>query len=133
MAGAASVAEMSPKGQDVELVQDLKARVRRTRAFACLISVSALALAPIHPVSDLAKADIERMALKISIGATKKDEKTGRKRGRAIVKGGKLVAGGCVTTLSAMFNWAKERGLMSANAGRVSGCRPFAPTRATPR
>lgn len=65
-------------------------------------------------VIDLTRRDIERMQAKIAAGGTSADERT-RERGRAIVKGGALVAAGCVTTLSAMLNWAKARQLISDN------------------
>lgn len=65
-------------------------------------------------ITDLSRRDIERMAMKISAGGTAKDEKTGR-RGRAIMRGGPLVAAGCITTLSAMLNWAKARQLIAEN------------------
>lgn len=65
-------------------------------------------------VADLTRRDVERMQAKISAGGTSLDEKTGR-RGRAIVRGGALVAAGCVTTLSAMLNWAKVRELTPEN------------------
>lgn len=63
---------------------------------------------------DLTRRDIERMQAKIIAGGTSADEKT-KVRGRAIVRGGPLVAAGCVTTLSAMLNWAKARGHIAAN------------------
>lgn len=65
-------------------------------------------------VLDLARRDVERMQAKITAGGTAGDHRTGR-RGRAIVRGGALVAAGCVTTLSAMLNWAKVRGLIADN------------------
>ncbi|MGE0046599.1 MAG: tyrosine-type recombinase/integrase [Hyphomonadaceae bacterium] len=66
---------------------------------------------------DLTKQDVERMQAKIAARGTAKDERT-RRRGRAIVRGGPLVASGCVTSLSAMLNWAKERGLVTFNAAQ---------------
>jgi integrase len=65
-------------------------------------------------VLDLCRRDVERMQAKIAAGGTSTDEKTGR-RGRAIVRGGPLVAAGCVTTLSALLNWAKVRQLIAEN------------------
>lgn len=65
-------------------------------------------------VLDLTRRDVERMQGKITAGGTSADEKT-RGRGRAIVRGGPLVAAGCVTTLSAMLNWAKARQLIPEN------------------
>jgi integrase len=59
---------------------------------------------------DLRPADVTRMAKEISEGATAKDEKTDRKRGRAIVRGGPTVAARTVATLSAMLTWGIEHG-----------------------
>lgn len=60
------------------------------------------------------RADIEDAQHKITNGATKSDRKT-RKRGRAIVRGGRTIAGGALTSLSACYNWARERELAAAN------------------
>ncbi|WP_395644598.1 tyrosine-type recombinase/integrase [Terricaulis sp.] len=75
---------------------------------------------------DLTRRDVERMQAKIAAGGTSADERTGR-RGRAIVRGGALVAAGCVTTLSAMLNWAKARQLIPENP--ALGVKKAQPTR----
>jgi len=65
-------------------------------------------------LSDLRRADIERMMTDVAAGKTAVDERTGF-RGRAIVKGGDIAANNAVTLLSAMLSFAVSRGLLAAN------------------
>lgn len=63
---------------------------------------------------EVTRRDVEKMQARIAAGATAGDVKTGP-RGRAIAKGGPLVASNTVVCLSAMFGWAVEQGLLKAN------------------
>jgi len=65
-------------------------------------------------LSELRRADIERMMTDVAAGKTAIDERTGF-RGRAIVKGGEIAANNAVTLLSAMLSFAVSRGLLAAN------------------
>ncbi|MBV9995541.1 MAG: site-specific integrase [Caulobacteraceae bacterium] len=70
---------------------------------------------------DLRPADVTRMAQQITAGATAKDEKTSKKRGRAIVRGGPTVASRTVATLSAMLVWGMEHGGLKAAVNPAKG------------
>ncbi len=65
-------------------------------------------------VNSLTAADVSRMQADIAAGKTAADIKTG-KQGRAIVKGGKAVAGHATAVLSIMLSFAVRRGIASAN------------------
>ncbi len=60
------------------------------------------------------RGDVERLLRDVADGKTATDEKTGV-RGRAIVTGGKGVATKTVALLSAIFNFAVDRGLRPDN------------------
>ncbi len=59
-------------------------------------------------------ADVARMQADIASGKTATDERT-RKRGRAIVRGGKGIAGRATTCFGTMMNFAVNRGLVPSN------------------
>jgi integrase len=61
------------------------------------------------------KADAARVIWDITVGKTATDEKSEKKRGRAIVKGGAGVARRTLTTTAAMFAWGLEHGLVKTN------------------
>ena len=63
----------------------------------------------------VSKADAARAVKDITVGATAVDEKSEKKRGRAIVTGGEGVARRTRTTAAAMFAWGIEHGLVKAN------------------
>lgn len=65
--------------------------------------------------NSVTKADAARAIRDIATGKTAVDEKTDKKRGRAIVRGGQGVARRTLTTASAMFAWGIEHGLVKAN------------------
>ncbi len=65
-------------------------------------------------VNSLTAADVSRMQADIAAGITAADIKTG-KQGRAIVKGGKAVAGHATAVLSIMLSFAVRRGIASTN------------------
>lgn len=65
-------------------------------------------------LASITTADVERVMRDVAAGKTARDEKTGPK-GRAIVTGGKGVAGQVVALLSAMFAFAVRRKMMPAN------------------
>ena len=65
-------------------------------------------------VKALTSADVSRMQADIAAGKTAADIKTG-KQGRAIVKGGKTVAGHATVVLSVMLSFAVRRGIITAN------------------
>ena len=61
------------------------------------------------------KADAAKAIRDITVGKTATDEKSERKRGRAIVTGGAGVARRTRITTAAMFAWGVEHGLVKAN------------------
>jgi integrase len=61
------------------------------------------------------KAEAAKAVRDIAIGRTVADEKSEKKRGRAIVRGGEGVARRTLTTAAAMFAWGIEHGLIKAN------------------
>jgi integrase len=61
------------------------------------------------------KADAARAIRDITDGKTAKDEKSEKKRGRAIVRGGEGTARRTRTTAAAMFAWGVEHGYIAAN------------------
>ena len=61
------------------------------------------------------KAESAAAIRDITIGKTAADEKSEKKRGRAIVTGGAGVARRTLTTTAAMFAWGLEHGLVTAN------------------
>ncbi|MFZ4606498.1 MAG: tyrosine-type recombinase/integrase [Caulobacter sp.] len=63
----------------------------------------------------LTKAEAAKAIWDITAGKTAADEKSEKKRGRAIVKGGAGVARRTLTTTAAMFAWGIEHGLVKAN------------------
>ena len=65
-------------------------------------------------VSAVGIAEVEQLLRDVKAGKTVKDEKTGL-RSRVIVRGGEAAAGRAVADLSAMFNFAKRRELVSQN------------------
>ncbi|MGI4769970.1 MAG: tyrosine-type recombinase/integrase [Janthinobacterium lividum] len=67
-----------------------------------------------RPTKALTAADVSRMQADIAAGKTAADIKTG-KQGRAIVKGGKAVAGHATAVLSIMLSFAVRRKLITTN------------------
>lgn len=61
------------------------------------------------------KADAAQAIRSITLGKTSADEKSEKKRGRAIVTGGAGVARRTRTTAAAMFAWGLEHGLVKSN------------------
>lgn len=68
-------------------------------------------------LAGLSKADIQRFQRDVTDGKSKADIKTGV-RGRAIVEGGPGTAQRATVVLSAMLNWAVERGLRADNPAK---------------
>ena len=73
-------------------------------------------------LSRLSRADIERFLSDVANGKTKVDEKT-KKRGRAIVRGGKGTASRTVGLLGGIMTFAAGRGLIGVNP--VHGVKRF--------
>lgn len=65
-------------------------------------------------LASLTKADVQRFQADVTVGKTATNEKTGF-RGRAVVKGGRGVAGRSTAVLRAILNFAVERGLRKDN------------------
>ena len=65
-------------------------------------------------VSAVGIAEVEQLLRDVKAGKTAKDERTGP-RSRVIVRGGEAAASRAVADLSAMFNFAKRRELVSQN------------------
>ena len=67
---------------------------------------------------DVLPADIERLRRAVADGKTATDVKTGRKRGRAIVRGGEGAARRVVGLLGSIFSFAVRDGIRSDNPVR---------------
>jgi integrase len=65
--------------------------------------------------NSVTKAEAAKAIRDITVGKTAADEKSEKKRGRAIVRGGAGVARRTLTTTAAMFAWGLEHGLVTAN------------------
>lgn len=74
----------------------------------------------------LRRADIEKAQQDIAAGTTAIDERT-KKRGRAIVRGGRAVARGAIVSLSSCYSWAVAQELLAENP--VSRVKKFAPSK----
>ncbi len=74
-------------------------------------------------LADLTKADVTKFMRDIARGATKSDIKT-KKRGRAIVRGGRGTATRTVGLLGGILSFAASEGLLTGNP--VSGVKRFA-------
>ncbi len=68
-------------------------------------------------VRQVRRGDVQRLLQDVADGTTATDEKTGF-RGRAVVTGGKGVATKTVALLSAIFNFAIDRGLCTENSAQ---------------
>ncbi|MBD2747788.1 tyrosine-type recombinase/integrase [Microvirga sp. BT688] len=66
------------------------------------------------PVETLTEADIVRFVADVSNGVTRCDEKT-KSRGRAIVEGGRGIAGRCLAVLGAAFRFGIRAGYVVRN------------------
>ncbi len=69
------------------------------------------------PIRQVERVDIERFQRNVAAGVSKADVKT-RKRGRAIVTGGKGTAARAVAVLGAIFTFAQKHGLRTNNPVR---------------
>lgn len=69
-------------------------------------------------VSTLGKPDIQRFQRDVTDGKSAADEKTGRKRGRAIVEGGPGTAARATVVLGAMLQWAVSQGYCTENPAK---------------
>lgn len=69
-------------------------------------------------VKDFTTADAIKMMRDVTMGKTAIDEKTEKKRGRAIVEGGAGTASQAVTLLSAIFTYAVSEGIIAHNPAR---------------
>ena len=65
--------------------------------------------------NSVTKAEAAKAIRDITLGKTAADEKSEKKRGRAIVKGGAGVARRTLTTTAAMFAWGVEHSLVKVN------------------
>lgn len=70
-------------------------------------------------------ADIARFQQDVADGKSRKDEKSEKARGRAIVEGGQGIAARCVRVLSAMFSFALSRKIVASNP--CAGVKQFKP------
>lgn len=66
-------------------------------------------------IKDLSKGDVERVQRQIAAGVTALDRKTGRKRGRSIVRGGPGIARRSLAALSACLSWAIDQEMIETN------------------
>ncbi|WP_459455346.1 tyrosine-type recombinase/integrase [Rhizobium sp. No.120] len=69
-------------------------------------------------VQELTTADVVKMMRDVTMGKTAVDEKTGKLRGRAVVKGGAGTASQAVTLLSAILTYAVSEGIIPTNPAR---------------
>ncbi|WP_315836194.1 tyrosine-type recombinase/integrase [Bradyrhizobium prioriisuperbiae] len=66
-------------------------------------------------VKDLTKADVIKMMNDVIVGKTRMSEKTGKLRGKAIVRGGAGTAARTVSLLGGILTYAIESGIISNN------------------
>lgn len=69
-------------------------------------------------LASLTKADVQRFQADVTLGKSAAMEKTGKKRGKAVVRGGPGTAVRATTVLCAALSFAVERGLRDTNPGR---------------
>lgn len=69
-------------------------------------------------LASLTKADVQRFQADVTLGKSATVEKTGKKRGKAVVRGGPGTAARATTVLCAILSYAVERGLRDTNPGR---------------
>ncbi|MEQ8508490.1 MAG: site-specific integrase [Rhodospirillaceae bacterium] len=69
-------------------------------------------------LASLTKADVQRFQADVTLGKSATVQKTGNKRGKAIVRGGPGTAARATTVLCAALSFAVERGLRDTNPGR---------------
>jgi integrase len=69
-----------------------------------------------RPVRDLTRPDVEKFFRDVKAGRTATDVKTGKKRGRAIVKGGATAAKRTVGLLQGVLSYAVRTGIVADNA-----------------
>lgn len=83
-------------------------------------------------VQDLTKADVTKMMNDVIAGKTKAVRKTGKKRGKSILRGGRGTASKCVGLTGSMLTYAISLGLIEHNVAhgikeaQGSGARPSA-------
>jgi len=78
-------------------------------------------------VASVTRADVDRFMHAVAKGETKKQEKTDKKRGKSILRGGKGVATRSVGLLGAIFAYAVEHGMRTDNPAH--GVKKFAENR----
>lgn len=66
-------------------------------------------------VKDLTKADVIKLMKDVIVGKTRMSEKTGKLRGKAIVRGGAGTAARTVSLLGGILTYAIESGIISSN------------------
>jgi len=66
----------------------------------------------------LTRGDIQKFQRDVTEGKTAADERTGKKRGRAIVEGGPGTAQRATVVLSAMLQWAVVQGWRRDKPGK---------------
>lgn len=66
-------------------------------------------------VRDLTKGDVERAQRRIAARDTASDRKTGKKRGRSIVRGGPGISRRSMAALSACLSWAVDQEIVESN------------------
>jgi len=71
-----------------------------------------------RPANRVISSDVEAMQKDIADGKTAVVEKTKKRRGKAIVEGGRAVAANAIVCLSAMYSWAVWKGLVKSNPCR---------------
>lgn len=91
---------------------------KRERSWATDASCLRHHIAPLLgdiPVKDLTKGDVERAQRRIAAGETARDRKTGKTRGRSIVRGGPGIARRSLAALSACLSWAIDQEIIETN------------------
>lgn len=68
-----------------------------------------------RPANKVTSDDVSAMQNDIAAGKTALTEKTGKRRGKAIVEGGRGVAANAIVCLSAMYSWAIARKILTSN------------------
>jgi hypothetical protein len=79
------------------------------------------------PVAAVTRTDVDRFMHAVAEGKTKAQQKTAKRRGKSIVRGGRGVATRTVGLLGAIFAYAVEQGLRADNPAH--GVRKFGENR----
>lgn len=123
-AGADPAEDRDARKRDLtlaELVERWREHAARTlkpssrASYESALARHVLPLLGSRKLATLTRRDVERLQLDIAAGRTAVDERTGRKRGRARVRGGNVIAGRAVAYLLAVLSFGVRHGFVDSN------------------